>query len=724
MGKGGNMIAEVLVESKVAGVEKNFSYRIPKEMHILVGMRVVVPFGKQTLEGFVLNITEEEKEFEVKDILAVVDKEPVLNEELLSLGEYIKNKTVCNRISAYQTMLPKALKAKTKAKVSIQYERYLSLNLPYEEALEQCQNEKQKEVIELLKEGEVLKASIEGTSYQTLLRKQIIKESKKEKYRFQKKQQEKQIPFPLTEEQQKVVDEVLKEDTFKPFLLHGVTGSGKTEVYMALIAKKVEEGKTAILLVPEISLTPQVTEKFLRRFGDKIAILHSKLSDGEKYDEWRKIERGEVSIVIGARSAVFAPLKNIGIIILDEEHSNTYKQENTPKYHAIDMALWRGKYHDVPVVLGSATPSIETYTKAKLGIFTLLTLKKRVGSRLPFVHLVDMKEEIKQGNPILSSSLKEKICDCIEKKEQVILLLNKRGYTRVITCLACGYQDTCPHCDIPLTYHKSSNTMRCHYCGYGKRKNAVCPKCGSHDFKEQGMGTEKLEEYLLENVKKAKVLRMDMDTTSKKGAHEKIIEAFARKESNILLGTQMIAKGLDFKDVTLVGVLNGDAGLFLPDFRSAERTYQLLSQVAGRAGRGEHPGEVIIQGFNIEHYSIVYAKEHNYEAFYEEEMKIRKILKYSPYYNLALIKLKGKDLSILLKEGEKIVVYLRDKKYKDTFVLGPSTSLIPKVNDIFSVQILLKYKNSKEVYASLKEIKNLYVKTKIRLDIDVNPIMI
>lgn len=724
MGKGGNMIAEVLVESKVAGVEKNFSYRIPKEMHILVGMRVVVPFGKQTLEGFVLNITEEEKEFEVKDILAVVDKEPVLNEELLSLGEYIKNKTVCNRISAYQTMLPKALKAKTKAKVSIQYERYLSLNLPYEEALEQCQNEKQKEVIELLKEGEVLKASIGGTSYQTLLRKQIIKESKKEKYRFQKKQQEKQIPFPLTEEQQKVVDEVLKEDTFKPFLLHGVTGSGKTEVYMALIAKKVEEGKTAILLVPEISLTPQVTEKFLRRFGDKIAILHSKLSDGEKYDEWRKIERGEVSIVIGARSAVFAPLKNIGIIILDEEHSSTYKQENTPKYHAIDMALWRGKYHDVPVVLGSATPSIETYTKAKLGIFTLLTLKKRVGSRLPFVHLVDMKEEIKQGNPILSSSLKEKICDCIEKKEQVILLLNKRGYTRVITCLACGYQDTCPHCDIPLTYHKSSNTMRCHYCGYGKRKNAVCPKCRSHDFKEQGMGTEKLEEYLLENVKKAKVLRMDMDTTSKKGAHEKIIEAFARKEANILLGTQMIAKGLDFKDVTLVGVLNGDAGLFLPDFRSAERTYQLLSQVAGRAGRGEHPGEVIIQGFNIEHYSIVYAKEHNYEAFYEEEMKIRKILKYSPYYNLALIKLKGKDLSILLKEGEKIVVYLRDKKYKDTFVLGPSTSLIPKVNDIFSVQILLKYKNSKEVYASLKEIKNLYVKTKIRLDIDVNPIMI
>lgn len=724
MSKGGNMIAEVLVEIKATGLDQTFSYRIPTEMHVVVGMRVLVPFGKQTLEGFVLKISEEEKEFNLKDIIDVVDKEPVLTEELLRMGEYIKNKTLSSLIAAYQTMLPKALKAKKNTKISIQYENYLSLAMKAEEALQLCTSQKQKEVIALLKNGEVLKGSLHGTAYQTLLKKHIIKEDKKEKYRFQKRKQEKEAPLPLTEEQQGVVEEVLKEDTFRPFLLHGVTGSGKTEVYMALIEEKVNRGKTAILLVPEISLTPQVTEKFLKRFGDKIAILHSKLSDGEKYDEWRKIERGEVSIVIGARSAIFAPLKNIGILILDEEHSSTYKQENTPKYHATDIALFRGKYHNAPVVLGSATPSIETYTKAKLGVFTLLTLKKRVGATLPFVYLVDMKEEIKRGNPILSESLKEKIVDRIQKKEQVILLLNRRGYTRVITCQKCGYQDICPHCDIPLTYHKSSNTMRCHYCGYGKRKDTACPECASHDFKEQGMGTEKLEEYLRENIEGVKVLRMDIDTTSKKGAHEKIIEAFAKGNANILLGTQMIAKGLDFKNVTLVGVLNGDAGLNLPDFRSAERTYQLLSQTSGRAGRGALLGEVVIQGFNIEHYSIVYAKEHNYEAFYEEEMKIRKVLKYSPYYNLALLKLKGKDLNLLLKEGEKIAVYLREKKYKDTFILGPSASLIPKVNDIFSVQILLKYKNSKEIYEGLKEIKKMYFKTKILLDIDINPLMI
>ena len=718
------MIAEVLVEIKAKGMNRTFSYHIPDSMTVLVGMRVLVPFGRQELEGFILKISEEKVEFEVKDIICVIDSEPVLNEELLKLGEYIKNKTLCHLIHAYQTMLPKALKAQKKSKVSIQYAIYLSLTVPYQEALEKCKNEGQRKTVESLKDGEVLKEKMIGTSYKTLLKNGIIKERKREKYRYQKQGEKQGEKVILTEEQQTVVDEVLKIDTFRPFLLHGVTGSGKTEVYMSLIEEKIKIGKTAILLVPEISLTPQVTEKFLKRFGDSIAILHSKLSDGEKYDEWRKIERGEVSIVIGARSAIFAPLKNIGIIILDEEHSSTYKQENTPKYHASDIALWRGKYHNIPVIFGSATPSIETYTKAKLGTYQLLTLTSRVNATLPFVYLVDMKEEIKAGNAVLSEALKERIEERIQNGEQVILLLNKRGYTRVITCPSCGYQDTCPHCDIPLTYHKSSNTMRCHYCGYGSKKKEVCPECGNRDFQERGMGTEKLEEYILEHIKGAKVLRMDMDTTSRKGAHEKIIDSFEKKEANILLGTQMIAKGLDFSDVTLVGVLNGDAGLNIPDFRSGERTYQLLSQVAGRAGRSTKKGEVIIQGFAIDHYSIVYAKEHNYEAFYNEEMRIRKQLNYSPYYNLSLIKLKGKDLNVLFEEGKKIATYLREKKYKNTFVLGPSTALIPKVNDIFFVQILIKYKNSKEMYEAFKEIQNMYLGSKIIVDIDINPIMI
>jgi primosomal protein N' (replication factor Y) len=718
------MIAEVLVEVKAKGIDKTFSYRIPEGMSISVGMRVLVPFGKQEVEGFVLKMSKEEVEYDVKEILSVMDKEPILNEELLQLGEYIKKKTLCNLIHAYQTMLPKALKARKKRTVSIQYATYFSLALPYEEAIRMCKNDSQRKIVEILKEGKNKKETFEGSSYKTLLKNGVIQEEKEEMYRYQIKGEKQEKKVTLTDEQQNVVEEVLKEDTFKPFLLHGVTGSGKTEVYLSLIEEKIKKGKTAILLVPEISLTPQVTEKFLKRFGNSIAILHSKLSDGEKYDEWRKIERGEVSIVIGARSAVFAPLKNLGILILDEEHSSTYKQENTPKYHASDIALWRGKYHNIPVVFGSATPSIETYTKAKLGIYQLLTLTTRVHATLPFVYLVDMKEEIKKGNFILSESLREKIEERIQKEEQVILLLNRRGYTRVITCPSCGYQDTCPHCDIPLTYHKSSNTMRCHYCGYGSKKKEICPECGNKDFKEQGMGTEKLEEYILEQIAGAKVLRMDMDTTSKKGAHEKIISSFEKKEANILLGTQMIAKGLDFKDVTLVGVLNGDAGLNIPDFRSAERTYQLLSQVAGRAGRSTRKGEVVIQGFSIDHYSIVYAKEHNYEAFYTEEMCIRKQLNYSPYYNLSLIKLKGKDLNVLFEEGKKIGTYLRGKKYKDTFILGPSTALIPKVNDVFFVQILMKYKNSKELYEAFEEIKKMYSCTKTIVDIDINPIMI
>lgn len=718
------MIAEVLVEIKAKGMDKTFSYHIPEEMTVEVGMRVIVPFGKQELEGFVLKISKEEVAYEVKDILRVIDKEPILNAELLKLGEYIKNKTLCHLIHAYQTMLPKALKVRSKNKVAIQYVTYFSLALSYEQAIGECKNEGQRKTIEMLKKGKTLKEEIEGTSYKTLLKKGIIKEEKEEKYRYQKRGEKQEEKVTLTEEQKKVVKDVLKENRFQPFLLHGVTGSGKTEVYMSLIEEKIKQGKTAILLVPEISLTPQVTEKFLKRFGNQIAILHSKLSDGEKYDEWRKIERGEVSIVIGARSAIFAPLKNLGIIILDEEHSSTYKQENTPKYHASDIALWRGKYHNIPIVFGSATPSIESYTKAKLGIYQLLTLTSRVQASLPFVYLVDMKEEMKKGNTILSESLREKIEDRIKKGEQVILLLNKRGYTRMIVCPECGYQDTCPHCDIPLTYHKSSNTMRCHYCGYGSKKKESCPECGNLDFKERGMGTEKLEEYILEQIEGAKVLRMDIDTTSKKGAHEQMITSFEKKEANILLGTQMIAKGLDFRDVTLVGVLNGDAGLTIPDFRSAERNYQLLSQVAGRAGRSARKGEVIIQGFAIDHYSIVYAKEHNYEAFYEEEMHIRKQLNYSPYYNLSLIKLKGKNLNTLFEEGKKITTYLREKKYKDTFILGPSTAMIPKVNDIFFVQILLKYKNSKEIYEAFKEIKTMYLHKQILLDIDINPIMI
>ena len=407
---------------------------------------------------------------------------------------------------------------------------------------------------------------------------------------------------------------------FKPFLLYGVTGSGKTEVYMHIIDEVLKRGKEVIVLVPEISLTPQLTSIFKSRFKGNVAILHSRLSDGEKYDEWRRIERKEVKIAVGARSAIFAPFTNLGLIVIDEEHSSTYHQENMPTYNAIDVALKRCKNHNALLVLGSATPSIESYTRAKLNIYTLLELKNRVNKQMPTVKLIDMCEEFKKGNRIISDELKNKITERLNNNEQVIILLNRRGYTTSLVCTECGEVIKCPNCDIPLVLHKTSSKLKCHYCNYETNTFELCPKCKSKNLKSLGFGTEKLEETIKEMFK-ARVIRMDVDTTSKKGAHEEIINAFAEHKYDILIGTQMIAKGLDFKDVTLVGVINGDAGLNVPDFRSSERTFQLLNQVSGRSGRSTKKGEVIIQGFNIDHYSIRLASINDYKTFYDYEMK-------------------------------------------------------------------------------------------------------
>ena len=483
----------------------------------------------------------------------------------------------------------------------------------------------------------------------------------------------------------------------------------------------LKQGKEAILLVPEISLTPQVVDIFKKRFGKTIAILHSGLSNGEKYDEWRKIERKEVSIVIGARSAIFAPFTNLGIIIIDEEHSNTYKQDNVPRYNAIDVALRRGKTYNIPVVLGSATPSVESYTRAKTGIYELLVMKNRVNKKMPKVYLVDMKDEFKKGNRVFSDIFKVKMNDRLSKNEQVLVLLNRRGYSTVITCKECGFTHKCPNCDIPLTYHKNGNIMKCHYCDYKVPRLLECPKCHSKNINSLGMGTEKLESLIKEEFKDAKVIRMDQDTTRNKGAHKRIIDDFKEGKYNVLVGTQMIAKGLDFPKVTLVCVVNGDATLNIPDFRSSERTYELLSQVSGRAGRDKLDGEVIIQGFNVSHYSIVYAKNNDYESFYNEEMKIRKVLKYPPYYNLCLIKVSGKNYDEVYNEASKITTYL--KSNLNNIVLGPASASMPKINNIYYVQIIIKFKNTKEILSYLEFIREHY-KKKINVDIDLNPLKI
>lgn len=713
------MQADVLVEVVGRKINKTFTYHVPEKMNPLVGMRALVPFGRRNIEGFIMSVYEDKPlEYEIKDIISLVDDRAVINEEMMELGKYISQKTLAPLTLSYQTMLPRALKAKEKTHINKKYVQVLKV---VKDGV--FTSLKQKEVFDFVKNNkEVLKSEankISTSSVKTLIKNGYLLEESKEVYRLNDNVLVEKVNYKLTEEQERVINSV-KLNIFRPYLLHGVCGSGKTLVYIKLIEEVLKQGKEAILLVPEISLTPQVVSIFKKHFGKVVAILHSGLSNGEKYDEWRKIERGEVSIVIGARSAIFAPFTNLGIIIIDEEHSATYKQENIPRYNAIDIALKRGKTYNIPVVLGSATPSVESYTRANIGIYELLVMKNRVNMSLPQVYLVDMKEEFKKGNRVFSQILKDKINERLVKGEQVLILLNRRGFSTVISCHDCGFVHKCPNCDIPLTYHKKDNIMKCHYCDYSVPKLYECPKCHSKNINDLGMGTERLEYLVNKNFQAAKTVRMDIDTTRRKGAHEKIIKAFQNGEYNVLVGTQMIAKGLDFPNVTLVAVVNGDASLNIPDFRSGERTFELLSQVAGRAGRALKKGEVIIQGFNVNHYSILCAKENDYEGFYNEEIRIRKALKYPPYYNLCLIKLSGKNYDEIFNEGKKIVNYL--KSNLDIIVLGPSSCSIPKINNIYYVQIIIKFKKTKEILKYLDFIVNHY--TKINVDVDLNPLKI
>ncbi len=494
----------------------------------------------------------------------------------------------------------------------------------------------------------------------SLLDKGVIKEFEKEVYRdpLQAEDIQRSEPLVLTDAQAQVMEPVAKaiaEEQHQMMLLHGLTGSGKTELYLQAISAVLAKNQEAIMLVPEISLTPQMVTRFKARFGELVAIMHSGLSNGEKYDEWRKIHRKEVKVVVGARSAVFAPFTNIGIIIIDEEHETSYKQEETPRYHTRDVAQYRGERHRAPVILGSATPSIESYARAKKGVYQLLSLTERVNGRpLPDVEVVDMRQELRNGNrSMFSLALTEAISDRLEKKQQTVLFLNRRGYSTFVMCRDCGYVASCNHCDISYTYHRKGNSLKCHYCGDEQPMPETCSECGSDHIRFFGSGTQKVEEELAKQFPEARVIRMDVDTTRKKGAHKQLLDAFGQGKADILLGTQMIAKGLDFPKITLVGVLAADSMLHIPDFRSAERTFQLLEQVAGRAGRDELRGEVLVQSYTPEHYSIQLVKEHDYEQFVAKEMQSRKIGGYPPYYFMALLTISDTELASVMQTSQK-----------------------------------------------------------------------
>jgi len=764
------LIAKVIVDINNKQLNRPFDYSIPSHLLGIIekGMRVIIPFGVRSIMGFVIDITDGDTS-ELKDIIDILDIIPSLNKELLELGMKLADDTASTYISTFQTMLPAAIKAKyrkyvrqtgelslsllslfknekiyldevsvedykeikqaikentaeiiyeVKEKSSIKYETYLRIDNSVD--VELLKNAKKQLIAyQYIQDADhdILKSetvSIAGASaVKGLVQKGIVTEYKQEVYRSGLEEYQDKF-LVLNDEQKKAVDSIKDNEVY---LLHGVTGSGKTEVYLEVIEKTVNEGKEAILLVPEIALTYQMISRFKARLKDKVAILHSGLSIGEKYDEWRKILRKEVTCVIGARSAIFAPFTNIGVIVIDEEHETTYKQDDTPKYHAREVAKLRMDYHKCPLILGSATPSLESYARSTRGIYKLLELKNRaLNASMPNVTIIDMKDE----DNLYSSKLLSMIQNRIEKKEQTILLLNRRGYSNFILCKDCGEVLKCPHCDISLTFHKYGNKMVCHYCGHNERKPVLCPTCKSDNIDFIGIGTESAEEELKKLIPNIRILRMDHDTTTRKNSHKTILDAFGNKEADVLLGTQMIAKGLDFENVTLVGVIACDLTLNMSDFRASERTYQLLTQVSGRAGRRQVQGEVILQTYNPEHYAISLVKNNDYLEFYNSEMQSRKIAGYVPYFYIETIMITSKDPKLALTEGSKVVSLLKRSLTSNARILGPVTPYVSRIKDRYRVQIIVKYKVEPNLSKLLLDISKYHNKD-VSISIDRYP---
>lgn len=710
------MFVDVLVNIKSLG-EKIFTYSVSDDLKdiVRVGFRVIVPLLNREIEGLIIGIRDS-VDFETKPIVSLLDSEPVFDDELLSLGKYMRDEYLCSLMSAYESMLPDALKF-NKTKTSIKYETYITkvgdIDNPsvYE-----------KNVLKLFDNGDVLKRDIKSKStLNRLLDMGVLKEVKREKNRLCVNYERRELR-KLTDKQLDAYNLLLNSKK-SVCLLRGVTGSGKTEIYMHLIKDVISVGKTVIVLVPEITLTTQLIERFRSVFGSDIAVLHSALSSGEKYDEYRRIKDLKAKVVIGTRSAVFSPLTNIGLIVIDEEQEDSYKQENEPRYKTFDIALKRCEYNNAKLILGSATPTLESYAKAKIGRYELVELLDRVNNKkMPKVYVVDMKDEIKTGNSILSRVAIDLIEDRLRNKEQIMILINRRGYSNYIMCMGCGNVLKCPNCDISLTYHKTNNTLRCHYCGYATNNLKRCPSCLSTDLVLRGIGTEKIEEYLKDKFSSARVVRMDRDTTTNKGMHEKIVKDFNDFKYDILLGTQMISKGLDFVNVTLVIVLSGDASLNIPDYRSAEKTFDMLTQVSGRSGRGKKNGVSLIQTFNPNHYSIILSKNHDYFRFYNEEMKIRKKLNYPPFCLLVSVIILSKDFELGSKLINKINKYLKGNLDDTYTILGPTQSF--KINNIYSFKLLIKYKNRTLLYKALNDIKSHHKSKDAKLEIDFSPLRV
>lgn len=742
------MIAEVIIDSRAKKLNRKFDYKIPEKLEdiITIGSRVLVPFANfKTLEqGYVIKI-KQNTEFEVKEIAGLEEN---LSEEKIKLARWMARKYFCNVSECIKLMLTPGTKSKDIEK-RLQDKKINFVYMGVSENdidINSLRGEKQKKAIEFIMKNQGLTIpeimNFSGVSRETinsLVKKGYIeiKQEKVNRNPLSLKKSNENKKLKLTEEQELAIEKVensIEEKKFKEFLLYGVTGSGKTEVYMQLIEKVIKNGKSAILLVPEISLTPQMLDRFIGRFGkDKIAVLHSKLSIGERHDEWIRIKEEKSKIVIGARSAIFAPVKNLGIIIIDEEHDSSYKSESSPRYNAKEIAEKICKENNIPLILGSATPDINTFYRTNLENIddrkiTLLKLTKRANnSSLPKVKIVDLKKELAIGNKTMFSTLLHKLIEeNLKNKHQTILFLNRRGYSTFIMCRECGYTMKCPNCNISLTYHSFQNKLKCHYCGHEENPVNICPNCGSTKIRYFGTGTQKIEEEVKKEFPEASIIRMDVDTVSKKNSHEEILNKFKKENIDILIGTQMVVKGHHFPNVTLVGVIEADSSLNIDDFRANERTFQILTQVAGRAGREQLPGKVVAQTYNPNSFAIELSKGQNYDLFYKTEIELRKQLNYPPFCDIIVVGFSGRDNNEISKLSTYVYKLLKTNlENYNIKVFMPMPAPIDKIKNRYRWRIVAKGKVTSEVNIvinkCLQKVYNSGISKNTNIIIDVNP---
>ena len=725
-------IVEILIEYANYSLDRPFSYSYKGNKKVGVGYRVLVSFNNRESVGYVINCYETTKSveeleselgFAIGEIIDVIDESPLLSDDLLQLADQVAEYYVAPKISVLQSMLPPSLSPRRSSLKApkVAYDQYVRVIDKNESGL----TDKQVELLRLLSTSDqVLKKEVKSKSIlDKLIEHNRVEVFKVEKRRLVLPNYEPGVPPKLTPEQQAVVDEVNSSKDMV-YLLEGVTGSGKTEVYLSLSEQVLKEGRSVLMLVPEISLTPMMMRYFLKRFKDNVAILHSELTPSEKYDEYRKIARGECKVVIGARSAIFAPLSNIGLIVLDEEHVESYKQDTPPFYHAREVAIMRAKAHKAKVILGSATPSLESRARAQKNVYHLLLLNSRINKKeLPQTTVINLADfhNIDRDSYIFSIRLRNELKAVLERKEQAILLINRRGFSTSVSCRKCGYIFKCPTCDIPLTYHKSDDMLKCHHCNFVSKMPDICPECGSKYIMKTGFGTERIEEEVQRLFPKARTLRLDSDSAKIRTKIPSIINDFREKKADILVGTQMIAKGHDFPDVTLVGVVLADIGLSMPSFRSNERAFQLITQAVGRSGRKDKKGIALIQTYNPSNYAITMAARQNYELFYQKEMNYRRVQGYPPYMFLASITLAGKNEEKVIAGIVNLIDMLNSELGDDAIVLGPTIPFVPYEGDNYLRTALIKFKDYKLVRPVLKKAISIFGGKSLHLTINIDP---